>query len=146
MKIVSRILLLFLAACLLASCSEPKAYHYRVTGTVVDESNAPLEGVKVVLSGFDLERVRSLDTVTDADGDFLLNFDINPFEWRQEAHWVFHLSKDGYVSRYLTYPEFSYDDRFRYQGYWYKVFFRGPAMLKTQDTPAETPQPANPAQ
>ena len=132
-KVFAGVLLL----AVLAGCSEPGAYHYKVWGTVVDEAGKPIEGVEVVLSGFDLARVRQQKALTGADGRFVMKFDIDPFQWRQEAHWFFLFRKEGYKSRSLGYPWFGFDDRFRYQGYWYKVFFRHPVVLKREKAAEE---------
>ena len=110
-------------------CKEPKAYHYKVHGTVVDEQGEPLPDVEVLVKGFDIQRVRSVEGLTDSNGRFSINFDINPFEWRQEAHWVIVLRHEGFIPRVVNYPEFTYDDRFRYQGYWYEVYFREPVTM-----------------
>ena len=132
MRIFKPLALVILCSLFLTSCSEPKAYHYKVFGTVIDENGNPMEGVEVILSGFDLDRIDEKEAVTDKNGKFVINFDIDPFEWRQEAHWSFLLTKDGYCKRSVGYPEFSFDDRFRYQGYWYKVFFRKPVIMKRE--------------
>jgi hypothetical protein len=126
----------------LASCSEPKTYHYEATGYVVDETGAPLPEVLVILRGIDLARVRFIEAKTDTNGHFYMNFDIDPFEWRQEAHWVFQLHREGYHDRNVAYPMFTYDDRFRQQGYWFEVHFRDKAIMKQIPTPTGTPAEA----
>ena len=138
MRFAALLLLLLIALVPGCSCKEPKAYNYKVTGKVVDTMGQPLAGVAVQLNGFDIQQVASVDAVTDADGAFTMNFSINPFDWRQEAHWVFILRRDGFITRSVSYPEFSFDDRFRYQGYWYTVFFRTPVAMK----PVIAPVPA----
>jgi hypothetical protein len=144
MRFAALFLLLLVALVPGCSCKEPKAYNYKVTGKVVDTMGQPLSGVAVQLNGFDIQQIASVDAVTDADGAFEMNFDINPFDWRQEAHWVFILRKDGFITRSVSYPEFSFDDRFRYQGYWYTVYFRSPVVLKpvgTSTAVEEVPKP-----
>lgn len=126
------------ALLIVASCAEPAAYHYKASGTILDESGAPVQGVQVILRGYDLERARQVTGLTGMDGTFVIKFDIDPFEWRQEAHWVFDLMKEGYTTRSVAYPQFSFDDRFRQQGYWYEVFFRGPVTIK-KAKPVEQP-------
>ncbi|MDZ7816505.1 MAG: hypothetical protein U5N86_11075 [Planctomycetota bacterium] len=96
---------------------------------MVDEAGQPLPDVDVLVKGFDIQRVRTAKGETGANGRFSIHFDINPFEWRQEAHWVIILRHEGYITRVVNYPEFTYDDRFRYQGYWYEVYFREPVIL-----------------
>ena len=144
MKYVAFAFVCFALLSLGFSCKEPSAYHYKVHGKVIDKQGNPISGVSIVLRGFDIQRISSKEAFTGEDGRFEMNFDVNPFEWRQEAHWVFFIRKEGYYQRNLAYPEFSFDDRFRYQGYWYEVYFRNPVALTVIETDEPEVIPAIP--
>lgn len=78
-NIVNRILLAILALLGFSACAEKEeiwceygtpSVSYRVIGTVTDENNAPVKGIKVVISDYPETETDDVTVYTDADGKF----------------------------------------------------------------------------